>query len=312
MFHGLNVVTHLVFLIVIVFYVSTAVATNKGFARGESLISAQELKTLMETHHGDLLVVAVAENSVYRAGHIPGAQRVWREDYSAIQGMDYPYPGRIARKTDFRAFARILGVNDDTTFVVYDHKFDATRLWWAFYLYGKTDVRVLDGGYFAWKAAGLPIETNTPPPRRTGGFKGAEPVRDWSVDSEYVKRGINEGQIQLWDTRDENEWLGKVQLTGASRKGRIPSAQYWNWSSVRSSSGEFSNATTLTKLVNQLKVERSKNQVFYCHSGIRATQVIFALYLLGWPISNLHNFDGSWIAWTHDKNNPTVCEACER
>ena len=33
--------------------------------------------------------------------------------------------------------------------VVYDHKYDATRLWWAFF-YGETNVRVLDGGMKAW------------------------------------------------------------------------------------------------------------------------------------------------------------------
>lgn len=312
MFYSPKAPIHLLLLIFITCSIGATAAEDKGFARGESLISAQELNTLMATHHGDLLIVAVVENTDYQKGHIPGAHRVWRDDYSATQGMDYPYPGRIARKTDFRAFARILGVNEDTTIVVYDHRFDATRLWWAFYLYGKTDVRVLDGGFSAWKAAGLPIETKKPASRRTGNFKGVEPARDWSVDSEFIKRGINNDQIQLWDTRDENEWLGKVQLTGASRKGRIPNAKFWNWASVRMPSGEFYDAATLTKLVRQHNLDRTKDQVFYCHSGIRATQVIFSLYLLGWPVSHLHNFDGSWIAWTYDKNNPTVCEACER
>ena len=54
----------------------------------------------------------------------------------------------------FQDFARRLGIDNDSQVVVYDEKYDATRLWWMFYLYGKTDVRVLDGGYQGWKAAG--------------------------------------------------------------------------------------------------------------------------------------------------------------
>ncbi len=39
-------------------------------------------------------------------------------------------------------------------------KYDAPWLWWAFSLYGKTDVRIMDGEYAAWKAAGY--ETDMP------------------------------------------------------------------------------------------------------------------------------------------------------
>lgn len=51
-----------------------------------------------------------------------------------------------------------VGVNPGSKVVLYDHKYDATRLWWAFYYYGKTDVRVLDGGIKAWKDAGYPTD----------------------------------------------------------------------------------------------------------------------------------------------------------
>lgn len=308
--HAINTKSRVTLAIVLILLATPSYALYKGFAKGDSLISVQDLKTLMDTHQGDLLIVAVAETELYRTGHIPGAQRVWRNDYGAVKGMDYPYDGMIARKTDFRAFARILGVNDDTTVVVYDHKFDATRLWWAFYLYGKVDVRVLDGGFRAWKAAGLPIETKTPPSRRTGRFSGRDPQKNWSVDADYIKRGASEHQIQLWDTRDQNEWLGQVVQAGATRKGRIPSAKLLSWNSVHTATGEFATASQLTQLIRSYNLDKGKEQVFYCHSGIRSTQVIFAFYLLGWPVEKLHNFDGAWIAWTHNPGNPVVCEAC--
>ena len=310
--HAINSKSQIMLTLALTLLVTPCHAIYKGFAKGESLIISQDLKTLIETHQGDLLIVAVAEKDVYRAGHIPGAQQAWRDDYGAIKGMDYPYAGMIARKTDFRAFARILGVNDETTVVVYDHKFDATRLWWAFYLYGKVDVRVLDGGFHAWKAAGFPIETNSPPSRRTGKFSGRDPLTYWSVDADYIKQGARQQKIQLWDTRDQNEWLGQVVQAGATRKGHIPNAKSLIWNSVHTATGEFATATQLTELIRSYNLDKGKDQVFYCHAGIRSTQVIFALFLLGWPVEKLHNFDGAWIAWTHNKDNPVVCEACGR
>lgn len=34
-------------------------------------------------------------------------------------------------------------VDPDSTVVVYDYKYDETRVWWAFYHSGETDVRLL-------------------------------------------------------------------------------------------------------------------------------------------------------------------------
>jgi len=49
----------------------------------------------------------------------------------------------------------------DSKVVVYDEKYDATRLGWAFYLHGKTDVRILDGAYEGGMAAGDGTEMGT-------------------------------------------------------------------------------------------------------------------------------------------------------
>ncbi len=63
-----------------------------------------------------------------------------------------------------------IGLDPDSKIVVYDYKYDATRLWWAFYSYGKTDVRILDGGIKAWTRAGFPTDM-------VAGGKAAKPGR---------------------------------------------------------------------------------------------------------------------------------------
>ena len=121
----------------------------KGFERGESLIPVQELKPLMDAKDPKLVVLAVVEPVSYRAGHIPGSINIWRPDYELKVGEPYPFDGMLLERDGFQNFARGLGIDNDSKVVVYDEKYDAPRLWWAFYLYGKTDVRVLDGGYAA-------------------------------------------------------------------------------------------------------------------------------------------------------------------
>lgn len=135
--------------------VGTPVAAEKykGFERGDALITVGELKQLMDTKDPKLLALAVVKPISFTAGHIPGSINVWRPDYEPKVGRPYPFDGMMVNRDEFQEFVRDLGVDNDSKVVVYDEKYDATRMWWAFFLYGKTDVRVLDGGYPAWKAA---------------------------------------------------------------------------------------------------------------------------------------------------------------
>eukprot|EP00966_Prymnesium_polylepis_P184437 4275126-Prymnesium_polylepis.1 len=41
-----------------------------------------------------------------------------------------------------------------------------------------------------------------------------------------------------------------------------------------------------------------QEHVFYCQSGVRTTQLIFAMVLAGWPLELLRNYDGSWVEWS--------------
>ena len=65
---------------------------------------------------------------------------------------------------DFDALMGKLGVADDSAVVVYDagDSVPASRAWWDLRYFGHRDVRVLDGGYAAWVAAGLPVTSDEP------------------------------------------------------------------------------------------------------------------------------------------------------
>ena len=101
----------------------------------------------------------------YRQGHLPGA--VFADLDRDLAGPPGP-AGRhpLPDPAAFQAAMRAAGVSRDRPVVVYDDgdAMSAARGWWTLRYFGHPDVRVLDGGYRAWAAAGLPVTTAGPAP----------------------------------------------------------------------------------------------------------------------------------------------------
>ena len=57
-------------------------------------------------------------------------------------------------------------------------------------------------------------------------------------------------------------------------------------------------------MIDKFKMDRGKEHIFYCHSGVRSTTPVFVLYLMGWDVDRLHNYDGSWLEWSYHEQNP--------
>jgi len=302
-------------LVVGLVVVSPAIAGRpyKGFERGEALIAPQELKRLMDAEDSKLVLVGVVRAGLtgsFTRGHLPEAYSVWRPDYTTSAGEPYPYEGMVMNAEDFQEFARSLGIDDDSKVVLYDEECDATRLWWTFFLYGKTDVRILDGGYEGWKEAGYDTEMGGGGDKgsKTGNFV-ARPRRAAMVASmDDVRRARTDSTLQLWDTREPEEWSGDKLERGAYRKGRIPWAKFLSWRDFRvevnGAPTEFRSAAEIEQVIEKNEIDRDKGQIFYCQSGVRTTTHIFALYLMGWDIERLLNYDGSWVEWSYHESNP--------
>ncbi len=293
---------------------SSAADNYKGYERGDALISVNELKQLIDAKDPKLVVLAVANVAEYRLpGHIPGAVRVWRPDYEIPVGQKYPFEGMMLERAEFQAFARKLGISNDTKLVIYDHQYDATRVWWGFMLYGKT-ARVLDGGFQAWKAAGYDTDTFAPSDPAPGTFTATEAKAGMTAVMADVARSEKDPSVQLWDNRETAEWTGAELKKGAFRKGRIPWAQFFNWKELKKpvATGEplteFKTAAEVKDALAKHGVDPKKTQIFYCQSGVRTTTFIFAMYMLGTDITTLRNYDGSWIEWSYHEGNPVVVD----
>ena len=259
----------------------------KGFPRGDALISAAGLKSALDGPGPKPVVLAAVGRVPWLLGHIPGAHRVLRRAYTDRDGM-------AADRIRFQAFARGLGIDDGTSVVVYDNSYDAARLWWLFRLYGKTGVRVLDGGWRAWDEAGYPVERGS---RRAapkaGTFTAAPALAGWTADMAEAAKARPEEGTYLWDARDIPEWKGT---------GPIGEARFIGWRAFRRADegrpAEFRTAAEIGAVLRKAGFEPDRDHIFYCHSGVRAATPMLALYLMGYPVERLRLYDGSWMEWS--------------
>ncbi len=205
-----------------------------------------------------------------------------------------------------------LGITKDTTVVVYGNgkivPMTATRVAWALLYAGVEDVRVLNGGFTAWAAAGYPVATVPAVPAPAKSFGAQTPLHpEFYATSDYV-RPISNGQNRaavLVDVRKVEEFEGKTNpYPFFGRKGRIPGAvSQGDWDTlVNTKDDTFRSYPEVLQMWQNLGVTPDREPVFYCGTGWRSTIGFFQAYLMGFQ--KMRNYDGSFYDWSGNPNNP--------
>jgi thiosulfate/3-mercaptopyruvate sulfurtransferase len=278
--------THLALLL----FPAAADATPAAYARPDLLVEAADLAKAK-----GLRVLDARGKGNYEGGHVPGA--VWVDQVTWAQAFK---GGR-----DRDAWARrigALGIGPDTRVVVYDdsRSKDAARIWWILRYWGVRDVRLLNGGWRAWQAAGGPAEKGENRPR-------AVAVRlEPQVARLATKKQIMEalpGKPQILDARSADEFCGNADT--ANRNGAIPGAVHLEWSdTLDPKTGRFKSAGELTKLFKEAGVDPSRPATTYCQSGGRAAVLAFVVELMGGK--EVRNYYRSWSEWGNAEDTPVV------
>jgi thiosulfate/3-mercaptopyruvate sulfurtransferase len=294
--------------VLIVAVAATAQGNYKGYQRPEVFITVAELKAMIEAEDPKLVVIAVASVPEYYAGHIPGAIQVWRPDYEVAPALRGGVTDDLMLPEQFTVLAqKRFGIDPDSKVVVYDHQYDATRLWWAFMYYGKSDVKVLDGGFAGWTGAGYDTDmVSSGKAKGRGTWVAKVTIPALRAETPEIAALKDRTDAQLWDARGDSEYCGKEVKKGAFRAGRIAWGVQADWPLLKSNDNksEFLPAADVQKILDRLGFDRAREQYFVCQSGVRTTQWIFVLYAMGWPIEKLHNYDDSWIGWSKDNALP--------
>ncbi|GAA2818085.1 sulfurtransferase [Kitasatospora paracochleata] len=229
----------------------------------------------------------------YAAGHLPGAHYIDLDrELAAPPGAAGRHP--LPDPEVLGAALRRAGVNADRPVVVYDAgpATSAARAWWLLRWAGHGDVRVLDGGLAAWRAAALPLSTDTPADG-DGDFKpvpGALPTLDADAAEELAHTGV------LLDARAGERYRGEVEPIDP-KAGHIPGAVSAPTTDNLGPDGRFRPAADLAERFAALGATGATDRPVgvYCGSGVTAAHELLALEIAG--LGGAALYPGSWSEW---------------
>mgnify|MGYP000849753724 FL=1 len=235
----------------------------------------------------------------YQAAHIPGAVYAHLDDdLSGPPVTDHgrhplPTPQRLAQ-----LFSR-LGIDEMSQVVVYDDAggMVASRLWWMLRYMRHDAVAVLDGGWPAWKLAGLPITSGieyNDPAQFTG-----RPQPRWLVTLDEV-----DAQPLLIDSRAPERYRGEIEPLDP-QPGHIPGAVNLPYGTNLAVDGRFRpNHEIKAELQAVLGKIAPSAATFYCGSGVSACVNLLAMAHVGLGDGRL--YVGSWSEWSSDPGREVV------
>ncbi|MEN3340354.1 MAG: thiosulfate/3-mercaptopyruvate sulfurtransferase [Acidobacteriota bacterium] len=263
----------------------------KGYANPELLLTPRTLAAALEQGlSARALILDMRPPDAYVAGHIPGAIHL---DLWGVSLVDTDPAPLQAFMWMIEHVLAIHGVDAATSIIVYDEQSGvrAARAFWFLEYFGHPSVQMLDGGFNAWIAEGLPVTRDAAParPSEWTGHRHDEKVATWKD----VRSAIGDAGAVILDTRTDGEYLGRT--IRAKRGGAVPGAVHIEWTRNLTESGDFKPAAELTRMYADAGVTPDRQVITYCQGGYRAAHSYVALRLLGYR--RIRVYVGSWKEW---------------
>jgi thiosulfate/3-mercaptopyruvate sulfurtransferase len=233
----------------------------------------------------------------------------------ALQAHEHPPWWNRVSATDCEAQLLAQGIRHDTTVVLYGRDMTAAARAAVLLMYaGVNDVRLLDGGLTAWRAAGYPLETMPHRPVPVSDFGKMIPGHpEYIIDTEEAKDLLSDTDTALVCVRSWAEYVGATSgYPYIKAKGRIAGALWGHAGSVPRCLDHYRNIDNTMRNYHEIAtnwqswgVTSDKRVAFYCGTGWRASEAFFSAYLMGWK--QIAVYDGGWWEWSQDTSNPIAC-----
>jgi len=248
--------------------------------------------------------VSSGEYEKYRAGHIPGAVHF---DTNAIEKK--PTWNRVSDR-ELEDILCAHGITHEKTVVLYSkNRSAATRVASILMYAGARDVRLLDGGFEAWTAAGYDVETKTHEPLPVETFGPTIPAYpEYILDTDEVRALLAHDEAVLVSVQSWSEYVGETSgYTYMQRKGHIAGALWGHPGSEPQGMEHYRNVDDTMRSYREIEsvwrdggITSDRRVIFYCGTGWRASEAFFCAYLMGWP--DISIYDGGWLEWSLDES----------
>ena len=271
-----------------------------------TLIAPEQLQALQASE--PVVLIDTRDPEAYAAGHIPGAVNL-REVFTYLASSTPD--GLKALRDTFASALGAVGLSGQETAVFYEDAMNSgygqsCRGYYLLTWLGYPRIKVLNGGFSAWKAAGLPVSTEAATP--TPATFPELPMADVMLTQADVEKALGTDVVML-DVRDVDEWIGESSSPYgkdfAPRKGRLPGAKWVEWYRFMKPSPQG----PVIKSPDEVKAEMATVGVgtddsiyLYCFKGARASNTFLALKQAGF--ADVRMYFGSWNEWSRDPALP--------
>lgn len=250
----------------------------------------------------------VADAKEYKEGHIKGAVHA---DINSIE--DEPY-WNLRPADQVKSAILAAGVDADTPVIFYGSDMSGTsRIAFAYLWAGVKNVKIINGGYEAWKNAGFETETTVNEPKAKTDFKATVPVHPeyvLAIEDAYKNLESGDKNFKLVSIRSLAEFEGKTSGYSYIDKAGEPKGAVWGKAGSDPYHMEdyvHADNTVITldemkQLWSGLDFNIDNKLAFYCGTGWRATIPFLIMYENGF--TNMQLYDGGWFQWTMNPDYP--------
>jgi thiosulfate/3-mercaptopyruvate sulfurtransferase len=274
----------------------------------QPLISPEQLQQrLLEEENIIILDASIefqipSESEKIKGQMIPGAIRFdYDKDFCNKHTL---LPHMFPTEKHFNTRAQKIGINQDSTIVVYDNSgtFASPRAWWMFMAMGHNNVYILDGGLPAWIEAGYATDTDYRTEVQAGNFEGS--IQDnYFVNAQQVEGYSTDNSANILDARSQARFDSEVpEPREGLRSGHIPNSICLPFAQVLNA-GKLKSQEELVDIFSMLNLSPSQPMFFSCGSGVTACIILLAAKLAGYS-DQMGVYDGSWTEWGANENLP--------
>lgn len=267
------------------------------------LVNARELSDLIDAGARVLDVRWKLNRSdgreEYLEGHIPGA--VYVDLDAELSRPGRPDEGRhpLPSTEQLQDAARRWSIDADDVVVAYDDSGGsaAARAWWLLRK-GGVDVRVLDGGWAAWHAAGGGVEAGS-----MEYSAGSVTLTDIGADSLTIDEAAAfPASGVLLDARAAERFRGETEPLDPIA-GHIPGAVNVPTTTHLAEDGTIRGLDQVRSTLAESGVSAETTVAVYCGSGVTAAHTALVLAELG---IDAKLFPGSWSQWSNTPGRPVA------
>lgn len=234
----------------------------------ENIVPAQWVQKRIAEKSILVVEASWGEGKVYNQNHIPTAVHL-NTDLLESEARRWNY----LPADEIRANLLAIGVTADTPVVLYGEAgIDAARAAVAMRSVGVKDVRILNGGLSAWKAAGFKTERSEVTPVPATNFGTATPDKSLIIDI----KGATWGHA------------GK---------------DAYNMDDFRNPDNTMRDYTEIAAFWKEWGITPDKEVSFYCGTGWRASEALLYAQAMGFTKASL--YDDGWHIWSMNPANPT-------